>query len=171
MFWTSNSFSCVWVKKETGSDWGVSLLRHLQILTVSFPECFPPDCIVELKHDHFYGRLPKWLKAIVAYLKASANEKMYSDYLWAAGEAEKEVAMELSHSQTSDKTSKPKVMSFFPLQKLKGTQLTKTLAVRVVHLVEEGSDEEACAGSEDPDGINGMMEEFIICLARVVKEV
>ena len=57
------------------------LLRHLQTLTVSFPECFPPDCIAKLKCDHFYGRLPKWLKAMVAYLKASANEKMYSDYL------------------------------------------------------------------------------------------
>ena len=41
---------------------------------VSFPECFPPDHIAELKHDHLYGALAKWLKAIVAYLKDSANE-------------------------------------------------------------------------------------------------
>ena len=46
--------------------------------------------------------------------------------------------MEPSHSQTTDKASKPKVMSFFPLQKLKGTQPTKTPAVRVAHLEEEG---------------------------------
>ena len=65
-------------EKETVSDWGVLLSRHLQILPASFPECFPPDCFAELKHDHFYGRLPKWLKAMVAYLKASANEKTYS---------------------------------------------------------------------------------------------
>ena len=77
-------------EKETVSDWGVCLLRHLQILAVSLPECFPPDCIAKLKHDCFYSSLPKWLKAMVAYLKASANEKMYSDYLWAAREAEKE---------------------------------------------------------------------------------
>ena len=63
------------------SDWGVCLSRHLQILTASFPECFPPDCVAELKCDHFYSGLPKWLKAMVAYLKASANEKTYSDYL------------------------------------------------------------------------------------------
>ena len=28
--------------KETVSDWGVSLLRHLQVLAASFPDCFPP---------------------------------------------------------------------------------------------------------------------------------
>ena len=68
-------------EKETVSDWGVCLSRHLQILTASFPKCFPPDHIAKLRCDHFYGRLPKWLKAMVAYLKASANEKTYSDYL------------------------------------------------------------------------------------------
>ena len=46
-------------EKETVSEWGVHLLRHLQILAPSFPECFPPDHIAELKHDHFYGGLPK----------------------------------------------------------------------------------------------------------------
>ena len=30
-------------KKEIVSDWGVHLLRHLQILAASFLECFPPD--------------------------------------------------------------------------------------------------------------------------------
>ena len=68
-------------EKEIMSDCGVHLTRHLQILMASFLECFLPDCIAELKHDHFYGRLPKRLKAVVAYLKASANEKTYSDYL------------------------------------------------------------------------------------------
>ena len=68
-------------EKETVSDWGVHLLRHLQILRVSFLECFPPDHIAKFKCDCFYGGLPKWLKAMVAYLKASAHEKTYSDYL------------------------------------------------------------------------------------------
>ena len=39
--------------KETVSDCGVHLLRHLQVLMASFPEQFPPDCIAELKLDHF----------------------------------------------------------------------------------------------------------------------
>ena len=82
--------------KETVSDWGIHLLRHLQILAASFPECFPPDHVAELKHNHFYGRLPKYLNAIVAYLKASLQEKTYSNYLWAAREAEKEDSMEPS---------------------------------------------------------------------------
>ena len=37
--------------KETVSDWGICLLRHLQILAASFPDCFPPDRVVELKRD------------------------------------------------------------------------------------------------------------------------
>ena len=43
-------------------------------------------------------------------------------------------------------------------------------AVRVAHLEEEGSDEEAGTKSEDPDGLDGVTEEFIVCLARAVKE-
>ena len=91
-------------------------------------------------------------------------------YLWAAREAVKEKAMEPSHSQTTDKASKSRAMSFFPLWKLKGTEPTKTSAIRAEHLEEEGSEEEAGAKSEDPDGIEGVTEEFIVCLARVVKE-
>ena len=76
--------------KETVSDWGVCLSRHLQILAASFPDCFPPDHVAELKRDHFYGGLPKQLKAMVAYLKAGPQVRTYSDYLRAAREAEKE---------------------------------------------------------------------------------
>ena len=94
------------------------LSRHLQVLATLFPECFPPDCMAELKCNCFYGRLCKWLKAMVAYLKASPQEKTYSDYLWTTRETEKEDSMELSQSQTTDNTTKPKVTSFFPLQKL-----------------------------------------------------
>ena len=63
---------------------------------------------------------------MVDYLKASTNEKTYSNYLQVASEAEKEEMMEPSHSQMADNENKPKVMSFFPLQKLKGTQPVKT---------------------------------------------
>ena len=157
-------------EKETVSDWGVCLSRHLQILTASFLECFPPDCVAKLKHDHFCSGVPKQIKAMVAYLKASANEKTYSNYLQAAREARKEEAIEPFHSQSADKPSKLKVMSFFPLRKLTGTKPTKTPAVRAVQLEEDGSSEEADAISEDPDRINGMMEEFIVHLARAVKE-
>ena len=79
--------------------------------------------------------------------------------------------MEPSHSQTNDKTGKPKATSFFPLQKLKGTQPTETPAVRVAHLEEEGFRKEVGAKSEDPDVLNGVTEQFIVYLARAVKEV
>ena len=137
---------------------------------VSFPECFPPYHITELKHDHFYGGLPKWLKAMVTYLKASTNEKTYSDYHWAVREAEKEEAMEPSHNQTADSTSKTKAMSFFPQQKLKGTQPVKTPAVWVAHLEEESTDKEEGTESEDPSGIKGVTEEFIVHLVGAVKD-
>ena len=45
--------------KETVLDWGIHLLRHLQVLAASFPDHFPPDHMAELKRDHFYGGLPK----------------------------------------------------------------------------------------------------------------
>ena len=57
--------------------------------------------------------LPKWFIAMVAYLKASGNEKTYSNYLWVAWEAEKEEAMEPSHEPPMASTSKPQLMSFF----------------------------------------------------------
>ena len=61
-------------------------------------------------------------------------------------------------------------MSFFPLQKLKGTQPTKTPAVWVAHLEEKSTDKEEGAESEDPDGIKGITMEFIVHLARAVKD-
>ena len=145
-------------------------MRHLQVLAVSFLEHFPPDHVTELKHDHFCIGLPKRLKAVVAYLKASANE-MYSDYLWAGREAEKEEGMDPSHSQMAYSANKPKAMSFFLLQKLKGTQPTKTHAVWVVHLEEESTNKEEGTDSEDPNGIKGVTDEFTVHLARAVKDV
>ena len=109
--------------RETISDLGICLLRHLQVLAASFPDCFPPNHVAELKWDCFYGGLSKWLKAMVAYLKAGLHEKTYSDYLWSAREGEKEDSMELSQNpwnQAIDNTAKPKTTSFLPLQKLKG---------------------------------------------------
>ena len=101
--------------KETVLDWGVCLSRHLQILAASFPDCFPPDRIAELKRDYFYGGLPIRLKAMVAYLKAGPQVRTYSDYLRAAREAEKEDLIELSQNsrtQATDGPSKPRTTSF-----------------------------------------------------------
>ena len=61
------------------------------------------------------------------------------------------------------------MMSFFLLQKLKGTQPTRTPAVWVAHLEEEGADKGGTE-SEDPNGIEGVTEEFIVHLARAVKD-
>ena len=160
--------------KETILDWGICLSRHLQVLAASFPDHFPPDHVAELKRDCFYGRLPKQLKVIVAYLKAGPQMRLYSDYLRATREAEKEDLVELLRSsriQAADSPSKPRTTSFFPLRKLKGNQpLSKKPAVRLAHLEEEDADDGKGPESNDPDGNEGVTEEFMVSLARAVKD-
>ena len=78
--------------------------------------------------------------------------------------------MEPSCSQTVATTSKPTAMSFFPLWKLKGSQSTKIPTVWVAHFDEEDADKEEYTDSKDPDGMEGVTEEFIVCLARAVKD-
>ena len=67
--------------KEMVLDWDIGLSRHLQVLATSFPNCFPPECVAELKRDCFCCRLPKQLKVMVAYWKEGPQVRMYSDYL------------------------------------------------------------------------------------------
>ena len=93
---------------------------------------------------------------MVAYLKASGNEKMYSDYLWVAQEVEKEEVMEPSHNLPAASANKPCLTSFFTLWKLKGSQPAKTPSAWVAHLEEESTDKGDCIDSEDPDGIKGV---------------
>ena len=106
---------------------------------------------------------------MVAYLKATANEKTYSDYLQAAWEAEKEEMIELSWSSAMASTSNPRATSFFPLQKLKGSQLAITPSVWMAHLEGKSANKEESIGGEDPDSIEGVTKEFTVCLARAVK--
>ena len=95
------------VDKETVSDLGICLSRHLQVLAISFPDHFPPDHVAELKRDHFYGGLPKQLKAMVAYLKVGSQVRTYSDYLRAAREAEKEDSIELPQGPRTQNADVP----------------------------------------------------------------
>ena len=79
--------------------------------------------------------------------------------------------MEPSQSQTADNTAKPKLTSFFPLQKLKGTQpAVKMPTVCLAHLEEESAEKDEAVASEDPDGIEGVTEEFMVCLVRAEKD-
>ena len=152
--------------KETVLDWGIHLSRHLQILSASFPDCFPPDRVAELKRDHFYSGLPKRLKAMVAYLKAGPQVRMYPDYLSATREAKKEDSIELSQGsrfQTADGPSKPRPTSFFPLRKLKGNQPPpKKPTIHLAQLEEEDADDGNDLESDNPNGLEGVMEEFMV---------
>ena len=103
---------------------------------------------------------------MVAYLKAGPQVRMYSDYLRAMKEAEKEDSIKLSQSsriQTADGPSKPRTTSFFPLRKLKGNQpFSKKPVICLAQLEEEDADDAEDPESDDPDGIKGVMEEFMI---------
>ena len=111
---------------------------------------------------------------MVAYLKVGLQVRMYSDYLRATREAEKEDLIELSRSsriQTADGLSQPRTTSFFPLRKLKGNQpLSKKPTVCLAQLEKEDADDGEDLESHDPGGIEGVTEEFMVQLARVVKD-
>ena len=111
---------------------------------------------------------------MVAYLKVGPQVRMYSDYLRATREAEKEDSIELSQSsriQTADGLSKPRTTSFFPLRKLKGNYpLSKMPTIYLAQLEEEDADNGEDPESDDPGGIEGVMEEFMVRLARVLKD-
>ena len=110
---------------------------------------------------------------MVAYLRVGPQVRTYSDYLRATREAKKEDSIELSHSlrvSATDGPSKQRATSFFPLRKLKGSQpYTKKPAVCLAQL-EEGAEDGKDLESNDPDGIDGVKEEFMVWLARAVKD-
>ena len=83
---------------------------------------------------------------------------------------EKEEVMEPPCNQPAASTNKPQVMSFFPLWKLKGSQPAATPSAWEAHWEKESTDKEECINSEDPDGIEGITEDFIVHLARTVKD-
>ena len=63
-------------------------------------------------------------------------------------------------TQATNTPPKSRATSFFPLRKLKGNQpIPKKPAVHLAHLEEE-----------DASGNEGVIEEFMVCLARAVKD-
>ena len=111
---------------------------------------------------------------MVAFLKVGPQVRTYLDYLRATREAEKEDSIELSQTsrtQTTDGPSKPRTTSFFPLRKLKGSQpFPKKPTICLVQLEEEDANNGEDPESDDPDGIKGVTEEFMVQLARAVKD-
>ena len=91
---------------------------------------------------------------------------MYSDYLRATREAKKEDSIELSRGsrfQTANGLSKPRPTSFFLLRKLKGNQPpSKKPTIHLVQLEEEDADDGNDLKSDDPNGLKGVMEEFMV---------
>ena len=112
------------------------------------------------------------MKVMVAYLKVGPQVRTYSDYLRATREAEKEDSIKLSQNsriQVAGGLSRPGTAGFFPLGKLKGNQpFSKRPTIWLVQLEEEDSDNGVDPESDDPDGIEGVVEEFMVWLAGAV---
>ena len=111
---------------------------------------------------------------MLAYLKAGPQVRTYSDDLRAAREAEKEDSIELlwgSRFQTAYSLSKPRTTSFFPLRKLKGNQPpSRKPNICLAQLEEEDADDGEEPESDDPNGLKGVMVEFMVQLTRAVKD-
>ena len=88
--------------------------------------------------------------------------------------AEKEDSIELSWSPrapATDGPSKPRATSFFLLRKLKGSQpFMKKPTIHLTQLEEEGANNGKDPESDDPDGIKAVTKEFMVQLARAVKD-
>ena len=70
-----------------------------------------------------------------------------------------------------DSPSKPRTTSFFPLRKLKGSQpFPKKPAICLAQLEEECANDGEEPESDNPNGIEGVTEEFMVQLARAVKD-
>ena len=70
-----------------------------------------------------------------------------------------------------DGPSKLRATSFFPLRKLKGSQpFTKKPTIHLAQLEEEGANDGKDPESDNPDGIEGVTEEFMVWLAGAVKD-
>ena len=160
--------------KETVLDWGVCLSRHLQILAASFPRPFSPTSCSRTKERSFLWWTYQTIESDGGLPQGRTSGKTYSDYLRATREAEKEDSIKLSRSSRSqliDGPSKPRATSFFPLRKLKGSQpFPKKPAICLAQLDEDDTDDGEDPESDDPDGMKGVMEDFMVQLARAVKD-
>ena len=87
---------------------------------------------------------------------------------------EKEDSMELPRgprAQITDSAPKLWATSFFPLWKLKGNQPTSKMpAVQLAHLEEEDTRGDEDEESNNLGGIEGVTKEFMVHLARAIKD-
>ena len=74
-------------------------------------------------------------------------------------------------TQATNTPPKPRATSFFPLRKLKGNQpIPKMPSVHLVYLEEEDAGGDEDQESDDPSRIKVVMEEFMVHLARAIKD-
>ena len=160
--------------KETISDCGICLSRCLQVLAASFPDHFHFDHVAELKWDHFYGRLPKWLKQLWPTLRPAHMKRLIPITFRLQGNWKRKTPWSYPDTHGTMQlitllNQKPLVSSL--CRSSKGNQpVSKMATVCLAHLEEESTKRDEEVESKDPDSIDGVMEEFMVHLARAVKD-
>ena len=160
--------------KETVLDCGDLSLQAFTNIGSILSRPFSPRLCSRTKERSFLWWTFQTIESNGGLPEGRPQVRMYSDYLRATGEAEKEDSIELSRSSRSQPTDgpfKPRTTSFFHLRKLKGSQpFPKKPAVQLAQLDEDDTDDGKDPESDDPDGIEGVTEDFMIWLARAVKD-
>ena len=160
--------------EETVSDWGICLSRLLQVLAASFTDCFPPDCVAELEERLLLWQTFQMIKSNGSLSEGgSAGEDILRLPKDHQGGWEGRFYRVAPMPQTPNCwwSPKPRTTSFFPLRRLKGNQpLLKNPAVCLAHLEEEDASDDEDPESDDPGRIKGVTEEFMVHLARAVKD-
>ena len=174
MHWTKSCSNYRWQTRRLYQIRAFIYLGISEFWLLPFPTTFLPTEWLSWSKTTFMAGCQNALKQWWPTLRPAHKRKTYSNYLWAAREAEKEDSMELSQSpwnQTTDNTTKPRTTSFFTLQKLKENQRApKVATIQLAHLEEESAGRDKDVESKDPDGIDQLTEEFMVHIARAVKD-
>ena len=160
--------------KETVSDWGIHLSRHHPGFSCFFPRLFSPWLSGRVKERPLLWWTPQACKSIGGLPEGRSTGK---DLLWlpkgCPGGRERRFygAAQRPYSPDYQQCSKTVSYQFLPLWKLKGNQPTsKTPAVCLAHLEEDDDGRDEDEESNNPSGIEGVTKEFMVHLARVVKD-
>ena len=174
MHWIKSYSNYRWWIRKPMLHWGICLSRHLQVLATSFPDHFPTDWCGRVKEGLLLWQTSQAIKSNGSLPEGgSTGENILRLPKGCQGCWEGRfhwVAPKLQNPNCWW-PPKPRTTIFFPLRKLKGNQpLTKKPAAHLAHLEEEDVGDGKEPESDDPSGIKGVTEEFVVWLARAVKD-
>ena len=171
MLWTKNCFHYKWPTRRlcltvASTCWGTSKSWQLHFQSASLLMMWLSWNMTASMVDYQNGLRPWWPTWRPAHRKRPIltiyrpHRKQKKKTPW-------------NYPKTKQQITLPnqKQLSSSPLQKLKGTHpAVKTPTACLAHLEEESAKKDEEVDSEDHDGIDSVTEEFMVCLARAVKD-